>query len=339
MHAMKTLETPGEGGAPSIRPLAADLRITEWRAWHVFVHHPLALERVLVDSVGPELARLIGESSGSEWFFIRYWENGPHIRLRVRGIDDAAFVALGDRLAAAARTAVAAAPMGITGWPEDMPVDGWHGNANAASWFLDGSVVEIAYEPEFRRYGGPLAMPLGESIFAASSRLALKVTAQSLGNRPMRDAVALALTAAAMSSVVSDETGLRESAAMMAANWTRFLSDRAAVDRQVEAAFDASGTQVCRLLEAALGRGAFPDLAQNWRDLLVRYVGALTALSEEARLVAPLMGSTPLTSNETRMACMSVIFSQMHMMNNRLGITPTQEYFIASIFEKALAKF
>ncbi|MYT25707.1 hypothetical protein GTW69_36490, partial [Streptomyces sp. SID7760] len=83
-----------------------------------------------------------------DWFFIRYHEGGPHLRIRFRGAGSGGDAAR-DAAALAAELALAAA--GTT------PATGtWPGR--------HGEVRVVAYEPETERYGGPPALPVAEEL-------------------------------------------------------------------------------------------------------------------------------------------------------------------------------
>uniref|UniRef100_UPI00278BC8A2 lantibiotic dehydratase C-terminal domain-containing protein n=1 Tax=Streptomyces venezuelae TaxID=54571 RepID=UPI00278BC8A2 len=79
-------------------------RRTAWTAWHLHLGTTArsAHDRVVTDVIGPTIREL---DPGTPWFFIRYWQSGPHLRLRVGDLDEAARA----RVAAAltARLAVA----------------------------------------------------------------------------------------------------------------------------------------------------------------------------------------------------------------------------------------
>ncbi|MBD0696162.1 lantibiotic dehydratase [Streptomyces sp. CBMA123] len=99
--------------------------------------------------LGRQLPELLAElpAAVDRWFFIRYLDPQPHLRLRFHGSLAAlcaellpALGAWADRLAAA-------------GLAERLVLDG--------------------YEPELERYGGPAAMAAAERVFAADSRSCL----------------------------------------------------------------------------------------------------------------------------------------------------------------------
>ena len=57
-----------------------------WVCWHLHVGAMGAdlMDSVLLDGVVPVLAEL----PVSKWFFVRYWQGGPHLRLRMRDLPE-----------------------------------------------------------------------------------------------------------------------------------------------------------------------------------------------------------------------------------------------------------
>ncbi|MDA6131158.1 hypothetical protein OSK38_27810, partial [Escherichia coli] len=54
---------------------------TNWKAYHVFYHGNLDI--LIQQCIKPITKKLLSEGIAEKFFFIRYWEGGPHIRLRV----------------------------------------------------------------------------------------------------------------------------------------------------------------------------------------------------------------------------------------------------------------
>lgn len=188
-----------------------------WRAWHIFLMDRVIADRFLTEIIAPEVAALHDAGRISNWFFIRYWENGPHLRLRLEGIDDADFAALGGRLREAARAAVAGAAEVAGQYHASMRFDGWHADPSALPWFEQGAVHEILYEPEYRRYGGTQGLAVAEAMFNLSSKFALKVVAATGDAWAKREALALRFTAATIMAVARDEDDILQFLQRMAA--------------------------------------------------------------------------------------------------------------------------
>jgi len=89
----------------------------------------------------------VGFGDVDRWFFVRYQDPEPHLRLRFHGRPEALYGRLLPRL-------------------HDL-TDELHAKGLARGLRLD------SYLPETQRYGGPLALPLAEEVFCADSRLVL----------------------------------------------------------------------------------------------------------------------------------------------------------------------
>ncbi|PSL45983.1 thiopeptide-type bacteriocin biosynthesis protein [Saccharothrix carnea] len=125
-----------------------------WTSLHVRLSWSVEdVDAFLADVLAPELDGHRAAGRVADWFYVRYWEAGPHLRVRVRdaGVD----------LAGRLRSLVAAA---------DHPVE-----AAADGWLPHGDVRETPYEPEVRRYGGPESLPVAEEVFCRGTEVAVAV--------------------------------------------------------------------------------------------------------------------------------------------------------------------
>ncbi len=104
---------------------------------------PMAGEAVLLDLLAPLARRLEDERAIVRWFYIRYWDPDPHVRLRLRGAPEV--------LRARVLPAILA------------ELDGAHAEGLVARTQID------TYEPEVIRYGGPAALDACEELFAHDS--------------------------------------------------------------------------------------------------------------------------------------------------------------------------
>ncbi|MEU6300158.1 lantibiotic dehydratase [Streptomyces erythrochromogenes] len=137
------------GAAPTLRAQGSDpagaKRQTPGGDWtHVKLYAAVGQHDDILTHSLPELVgELREEGLIDRWFFIRYGDPHPHVRIRVRRAPDAA----------------ASAPLvRLVGWAKGL-VD--------AGVAVDVAVV--SYDRETERYGGPLALDAAEAVFEASS--------------------------------------------------------------------------------------------------------------------------------------------------------------------------
>ncbi|MFG2873482.1 thiopeptide-type bacteriocin biosynthesis protein [Streptomyces sp. NPDC048337] len=120
-----------------------------WLGLHCFLStSPEDTDAFLVEEVAPLLDGLVAGRPGAAWFFIRYSEGGPHLRIRVRGLDEGSALELRAELGVLVKK-------------------------------RDGRVEEVEYVPETERYGGPTALPLAEEVFVRSTRVAVEAVART----------------------------------------------------------------------------------------------------------------------------------------------------------------
>jgi thiopeptide-type bacteriocin biosynthesis protein len=141
--------TSAEAAAP--RPVAAvaPRRFppgSEWLYAKIYLG-PGYGDRVLREAIAPVVAHALGSGAADSWFFIRYGDPGWHLRVRFHG-DPA-------RLRADVEPALAEA------LAPQLARGGVH------------RVVFDTYEREVERYGGDVAMAIGERLFRADSDAAL----------------------------------------------------------------------------------------------------------------------------------------------------------------------
>lgn len=150
-----------------------------WVSAHAFFQDDLDL--LVTQVVAPLADEFAVEGMASEFFFLRYWEGGPHLRLRVlpstgvsplevqRVIDERFGQYLSRNPSAEGMSAAqyeALAPQLARG--EKMR--SW-----TARLYPNDSVSFIAYRREHERYGHGASIQAVERHFAESSRIALRV--------------------------------------------------------------------------------------------------------------------------------------------------------------------
>lgn len=72
--------------------------LTSWTSWHVHQHQ--GQDRLLTEAVAPLIGIVRSEGLADLAFVLRYWDGGPHVRLRLRAPSDAALAVLERRVPA-----------------------------------------------------------------------------------------------------------------------------------------------------------------------------------------------------------------------------------------------
>jgi hypothetical protein len=271
---------------------------SRWAAWHL---HLAALgapatDQVVRHVVGAAVDALREWDAATEWFFIRYWQFGPHVRLRVadlgaerqQDLDARIRARMADILSAGSHTLTAdqyrqhAAPLAAAG-EGGQPLD------PGELW--PAGVYRQPYQPEVERYGGPSLLALSESLFHQASRLA-HAFIQLRPPEGARSGLGLRATRAALDALAGDDERLR-------------FCQRAASGWQSWAERGGGGKIPAAAPMAGL-EGKAPAPVRRWADQL-------------SQAMTQWRGAT------TEQAAERILHSHVHMLHNRLGLSVGQE--------------
>ena len=266
-----------------------------WVSLHAF--HHADHDRLLLGAVDPLVAELHGAGLLARWFFLRYWDGGPHVRLRLlpaAGADPGLVrrIAL-ERLWRHLAEYPAADTLSAAGYARFAPALAEREGLDSylREPLPNNTVHEIAYRPETGRYGTGEALAAVERHFAESSRIALGLIAAG-ATRHHRHTAALGMVMLAWLA-----TGHRPAPALPESG------EPGSVD------LDALRTLTVRVAAVADGTSTLPAsgaLTAWWRS-----IGA-----EPVRRVADLCA---------------------HLVCNRLGLTFTDERAVRRLAGRAVA--
>ncbi|MBV8685291.1 MAG: hypothetical protein JOZ90_11460 [Alphaproteobacteria bacterium] len=299
--------------------------MTGWRSVHLFHSH--AGQADLLALAADEILRRAAPDP-ADWFFIRYGEGGPHVRVRIGASNgaaaDAILAQLRDRCAE-----IAAVPVGlpVSGYPDEE-----------GRLFGPGEAVEIAYRPELLRYGGPVAILEHERLFRSSTALSIGAVRRlpDIGQRG-RLAVDLMLGAAAVLAAAGYGSAL-DFVLYYRSSWRTMLPERTESEDRRPRQPLAQVPERLAALRVFLDGGSTPTtLAQHWTHALESLLTALLTLHRRGDLLSPLHGHPPGSARELGEAMFHMIFSQAHMICNRLGLSPSQELAIVETLAASLS--
>ncbi|WP_084332149.1 thiopeptide-type bacteriocin biosynthesis protein [Runella limosa] len=135
----------------------------EWYSVHIFYYPPW--EKLLCNCIFPTILCLKNNNLISKYFFIRYFELGPHIRLRIECKPSCFFNEVRDLLMNSIYDYILKNPSEQT--------------EQFKSTIPNNSIKLIEYEPELERYGGIYSIKYIETHFYNSSHLVLKLLSKN----------------------------------------------------------------------------------------------------------------------------------------------------------------
>jgi hypothetical protein len=274
-----------------------------WRTWELHVPTDAVPVADALALAGRAVVASLDAESTTPWFFLRYWQGGWHVRLRVAGLDqDAARWATG-ALDEATREVAAGVPAELLLDERDYRqrcevlarAGETDGPMSLAPWRAPGAHPG-SYPPEYDRYGGAATYALNEHLFALSSEAVCDLLATAPPTT-VRAGFALQATCALLQAVVPEQFAelLRE----WLLRWMAWVDTVQAGSGERALAAASSRAEALAALPAGrmLAQGAAPAALQPW-------LAAFRAATQQG------LGSGP----------QAVVFSHLHMLHNRLGL-------------------
>lgn len=333
-----------------------------WISAHLFYYahaNPL-----LSECVAPLTEDLEEQGLISNYFFIRYWENGSHVRLRLMPAGDAAeptIKAIVEEHCARffkRRPALYQLDPEQSGPQYRMMFVMEYGEEAYIEKYGEGympfhpsnSVRYIDYEPETVRYGGPAGLELAEWHFGVSSQLVLKmITARNLHVRSVLMGSAFQAMLGLAYGVWKTDERVRTFFEKYVDMWNGFHSrslgsavmqpDQLLLryDKRYKGLQDKLEPRV-RRMQALMRREAIPaPLEERWLNHGNEILSRISTLFEQGKLEIPVRSEvTDAGSTELDNALFFLMQSYVHMTNNRLGPSIPDEIYLAHLARRAI---
>lgn len=298
-----------------------------WVSLHVF--HTDPLDRVITEAVGPLVHTLTDEGRIEGYFFLRYWESGPHLRLRLRPTGPQAAGEVRqlatDRLHA--YLAAHPSPRPVTMERYAALCEHLAARENLLSYDRtlrpNNSVAEITYQPEYDYYGTGESMAAVERHFVESSQLALQILA---GAPPPQQRALTGLAMLVLALATYEPNPAQLAIWFGTAQMLRDLAAAAGDTTEFEGAYQRQREplhrDVARLWETATS----PCKQRGCDGILGEWHRSTRALSD--RLSA--LEARRDTSREILSRC-------AHLMCNRLGLSVRQEIYLRYLVARAVS--
>ncbi|HEU4711112.1 MAG TPA: thiopeptide-type bacteriocin biosynthesis protein [Pyrinomonadaceae bacterium] len=304
--------------------------MARWHSLHIHYYDPQ--DALLVDAIAP----LVHSERGpcpSRWFFLRYWKQGPHIRLRLF-LDDSTADGFLHTAQTTLREYLAIHPS--TNAPPDArlkeileTIAGLEGGQPQTQELLPDNTLRFdRYEPEYEKYGGEIGVALAEDLFERSSELTLDLLSLIHGKPGQRFAVSFNMMLNGLRGAGLNEAGIADFLATYSRFWSRYSSQLVNVDWQAD--FDErkrklSASAAAILLDRLPTESPTGAALARWREIIRNATQALESKADEI-LPNVTMAGPNLTTAQRREF---VWFNYLHTHNNRLGVMPAQEAYLA----------
>ncbi|MEV1011518.1 lantibiotic dehydratase C-terminal domain-containing protein [Streptomyces sp. NPDC049881] len=331
-----------------------------WQAVHV--HYAANPRPMLLNCVRPLVAELEADGLLDGWFFINYWLEGPHVRLRLRPSAPAAEPEVRARTEAAVDRFLAERPAlyevdsGFLNEFYNQLFDIEFGAGDRAPYLdADGrmnlrpnnSRAWQRYEPEYGKYGGPAGVALAEWHFRHSSEL----VTDAFRDKNLHLRTVLLGTSAQLMMVMS-ACFVAEDAALAGylddyyTFWHRAFPDTGFIgSTEYERKADEVGPPLARWYArirdavAAGEPGRLPALLARWAAHCAELAARVRELADGDGLVFRSWdGERDERVTDRDEALVRLLSPYMHMTNNRLHVTIQDEAYLAHVLGRALRR-
>jgi len=331
-----------------------------WLSIHIFYashQNPL-----LLDCIEPLIDSLRREALIQRFFFIRYWQEGSHIRLRLLPSEGVDRDAIKEHIEPTIRSYLKRRPALYNSdhkwlatnskklFQLEYGEEQWrttYGNASEIPLRPNNSFAYIPYEPEYTRYGGAAGMALAEWHFEQSSIIVLKM----LRTLNVHDRSILLGTSIQLSLLFCYGL-LQEDGKVITflENYIRYWQDDFLQQKHENEIFEKKYRKMAThiqqrmlALRQSIMRGAtspllLTPLEQEWIAHVRELRHRITGLVEARQLTLQLHGGSgePEEVNDLNMACSILLGSYLHMTNNRLGVSIADEVYLNYLLKRAL---
>lgn len=314
-----------------------------WISMHLFYHDHLGT--VINHWVRPLVETLTQQHMIQRYFFIRYWQGGPHIRLRVLPTNGETTTLIKQIVEEHAARLFATHPAQISLEPEAYQLatvaltEFEYGQDRRVPLYANNSLHAIAYEPEYQRYGGVAGLAVVEQHFMESSAIALDL----IDRRPsgQHTGPALAMLLLALAVCVNQPHVLERIFAGNYRAWQGALGPaQARFEEQAKRQYVRQRHELHLLTHQLMALLGSPGGGR--RDpMLVRWIESIRLLNDRLRHLAaqqaldvlPLSSLGPEYRHAHFAGPATIVLRCVHMHNNRLGLTLADEAYLSFLLQ------
>lgn len=330
----------------------------EWQAVHVF--YAASPRPLLLECVRPLVAGLTEDGLLAGHFFINYWLEGPHVRLRLRPATEEATGRVRERAREAVeaflrrRPALYEVKAGFLADLYNTLFDlEYPGEQREKLLGPDGkmrlrpnnSFSFEPYEPEYGKYGGAQGVELAEWHFRHSSDLVIEsVRTMNLHVRTVLLGTAAQFMMVMASCFLGDGERLIAFLERYHAFWDNSFAQTDFTARDgYDRAYGQMGAQLGRRfteIRSAILAGRderLPGFLRGWAAHCRELASRVDQLTDRRVLeFRSWSADEPMALQDPSLALPMLLSPYMHMTNNRLSVSIRDEAFLAYVLARAL---
>lgn len=309
----------------------------KWISLHVFLSGGEQTHRFLTEWLAASCDDMAGKNVIAQWFYIRYWDGGPHIRVRLQNCT-VSQADLQNLFESNISAYVVAEPIAKEDFYNGHGFDGVKPPpSQELKWYGEGSVVNLEYEPEYARYGGQMAIDVNEDLFCISTSIAIRLL-RAMGRNDLKK-MALSIQFM-MITAVALHNSLAEIKAFFH-HYAKYWENYSPATQKMNAGDAIASDEFTRLQLTSLltgtGRSFEKSTPQGyWFASLKDAIEKFNVIYDNHLLISPITGALAISRDEADLAIANIIGSQMHMFNNRLGLSAEEEYYFSKKIVKTI---
>jgi thiopeptide-type bacteriocin biosynthesis protein len=317
-----------------------------WLSAHIFYAEPF--EHLLVNGIKPFVDDLIKKKIIKYYFFIRLWEKGPHIRLRIYGKETIISGVI-------RRSLLQHFKKYLKRFPSKRQEPKWTKNIQQKEkWYPNNSIEFITYEPEIERYGGKYGINVAHKIFYHSSKSILSLIENNhKQNKEISFSEAIKVNFSLLINLGFSRSDCLTLLRFIYSNWIPYalefigknpnLQNAKELVKEFQTLFKKQKQSLVEfhriILKGSNTNSVFDeDWMNKWKQEVKKISLKLNELYSAGKIKIPIINSLNLLETETRKnrTLFHLAESYVHMNNNRIGIKNYQESYLAYLMYASL---
>jgi thiopeptide-type bacteriocin biosynthesis protein len=316
---------------------------------HLF-YNTADLRPVIMHCIDPIVSVLEEKNLISRFFFVRYWEGGTHVRLRLlprlhgqieeirQTIEPLISRFIQERPSLFDADSQKLVPIMQNLFEIEYGSVAFHlkyGTEGYIPLAINNSFSYVPYEPEYKRYGGPAGVEIAEKHFHVASMVALQATRDT--NSQIRASL-LGMSLQLMLHLVWAFVKEKREAASFFRFYSKQWESMGVTPTQMskfDKKYEHQAKNLTTHIYQAEKINKMPDLIKS--PLLSQWLTHTRWLRENVTSAYELgaLKFEPAVASETE-AFWRLLTSFIHMMNNRLGVHIREEVYLAHQLSRAL---